>query len=352
MPVSRPSLSDLVSLVTSDVTSTVNIATGDSSAILPTSVLGVFCKAFAAAIHMLYFFAEWMSLQIFPDTAESDRLDEHAAVYNITREAATFAGGEIVVTGQAGVDIPLGTLFVANDGTQYESTAAGTTGAAIPISADTSGSTGNLASGQILSLVNPIAGADSTGTISAINLVAASDTETDSSLLARLLARIQEPPQGGALSDYVAWARSITGVTRAWPYSNWGGPGNVGLTFVMDDAANGPIPDTGTQAAVQSYINSVRPLTANVNVFLPTLLPINLTIHLSPSTTSLQAAVSSAIEAYIGEQGYPGSTLYLSKINEAIAAVSGIVDNSISSPTANISVGESQFATLGTITWD
>ena len=65
-------------------------------------------------------------------------------------------------------------------------------------------------------------------------LAAGSDAETDESLRARVLRRIQKPPQGGAGYDYVAWALEVPGVTRAWVYPAEMGLGTVTVRFVRD----------------------------------------------------------------------------------------------------------------------
>ena len=42
--------------------------------------------------------------------------------------------------------------------------------------------------------------------------------ETDAELLARLLAVLRQPPAGGNEFDFVAWAKSIDGVAKAYTY--------------------------------------------------------------------------------------------------------------------------------------
>ncbi|WP_332829400.1 baseplate J/gp47 family protein [Escherichia coli] len=42
-------------------------------------------------------------------------------------------------------------------------------------------------------------------------------------------------PGGGALHDYVIWAREVPGVSRAWAWDAWHGPGTVGLAWLYDD---------------------------------------------------------------------------------------------------------------------
>jgi len=183
------------------------------------------------------------------------------------------------------------------------------------------------------------------------SVTAGQDSELDPALLTRLLARIQTPPQGGALTDYVAWARTIAGVTRAWPYGGMFGPGTVGVTFVMDNTEGGPIPDGGTVYAVQAYINTVRPVTANVTVFAPTALPVDFTIHLVTSSTPVQEAIEAGLAAYISDAGTPGQTLLLTQISAIVAENSAGSDFVLSVPAANVVVGVSYMGTMGTVTW-
>ena len=60
------------------------------------------------------------------------------------------------------------------------------------------------------------------------------DTENDDDLRARILFRIHQPPMGGDADDYVAWALSVPGVTRAWAATEMG-IGTVTVRFMMDE---------------------------------------------------------------------------------------------------------------------
>jgi len=347
MPISRPTLQTLVNRSTTDIQG----AAGFSVPILPVSVLRVLAKLFAGAVHLLYGYIQYFSRQIFPDTAESAYLSEWASIWGITREAATYAQCVLTVTGVNTSDIPAGTLWINANGIEYASNAdatiAGST--AVAATATTSGSVGTPTVGDTPVLVNPVAGLDSAATVASVT--AGQDSELDPALLTRLLARIQTPPQGGALTDYVAWARTIAGVTRAWPYGGMFGPGTVGVTFVMDNTEGGPIPDGGTVYAVQAYINTVRPVTANVTVFAPTALPVDFTIHLVTSSTPVQEAIEAGLAAYISDAGTPGQTLLLTQISAIVAENSAGSDFVLSVPAANVVVGVSYMGTMGTVTW-
>jgi len=64
--------------------------------------------------------------------------------------------------------------------------------------------------------------------------------ETDAELLARLLQYIRQPPAGGTADDYEKWALEVDNVTNAYYYSEPGGAGTVGLTFIMGNKATYP----------------------------------------------------------------------------------------------------------------
>ena len=351
MPYNRPLLTDLQKRVSGDLQASLKL----SSPILKKSVLGVLANVFAGSVHSLYGFGEWLADQLFPDTAESAFLDRIAGIWGISRKPATFSGGNAVITGTNGAVVPSGTLYQDPNNNEYETTADITISngtVSVPVEADASGSAGNLPAGTVLNIVNPIAGIMSQAAVDSNGLNGGVDTETDDALRGRLITRIQNPPHGGDVQDYVMWALSVPGVTRAWAYANWMGVGTVGITFVMDNNAGSIIPNSNTINNVINYINSVRPLCVQVYVFPPTLLPVNFTIKTSPSTPAVQNAIASALQSYIAKNGFPGNTMYLSQIDAAISSAAGEVYNVLSSPSSDISVAPTQIAVFGGITWD
>lgn len=350
MPYTRPTLATINTRIDGDITASVST----TSPLLPRSVLRVLSKVFAAAIHLLYGFAQWMSRQIFPDTADAENLERWASVWDVSRVQATYASFNITVTGVDDSVIPTGTRWVSTDLIEYESatdaTISGGT-ATLEVTAVTPGEIGNVLDGQILNLTSPITGVVSEATVSSTP-VDGIDAETDESLLARLKARIQLPPHGGNKNDYVTWAKENPDyrVTRAWAYENWGGPGNVGVTFLMDAEVD-PVPPAPAIASVLAYINERRPLCATVAVFAPTPVTVDFTIALTPNTGAVKVAVQDALTAHLAEAGYPEATLYLSKLNEAISSALGEEDHVMSVPAANIVLAVNEFAQMGTITW-
>lgn len=350
MPYTRPTLATINTRIDGDITAAVST----TSPLLPRSVLRVLAKVFAAAIHLLYGYAQWMSRQIFPDTADADNLEKWCSVWNVSRVQATYAAFDITVTGVDDSIIPAGTRWVSTDRIEYESSIDATISsgtATVSVVSITPGEIGNVLDGQIINLTSPVSGVVSDATVSSTP-VDGIDAETDESLLARLRARIQMPPHGGSENDYVTWAKEnpMYRVTRAWAYENWGGPGNVGVTFLMDGEAD-PIPTAPAIASVAAYIATRRPLCATVDVFAPTPVVVDFTIALTPNTGAVKVAVQDALAAHLAEAGYPDATLYLSKINEAISSAAGEEDHVMTVPSANIVLDVDEFAQMGTITW-
>ena len=64
----------------------------------------------------------------------------------------------------------------------------------------------------------------------------------------------------------------------------------VGVVVAMPGPA---VPTSGELAAVDAYLQSVRPVTAQVITLAASLYPVNCTLHLNPSTASTQAGNAS-----------------------------------------------------------
>lgn len=347
MSFARPTLSEIVTRVRNDVVS--RLATDD---VLRRADAEVYSRVLAGVAHGLYGFIQWLSDQVIYDTAEAEFLERWCSIWGVPRKPAASATGTVTFTVQAGAIIPTGTLLQALDGVQYQTTADAVVtvpSATVPIAAVVAAEAGNRTAGQSLTLVSPVLGVQSTVTAGA--LVGGADVELDDALRARLLGRIQQPPQGGDASDYIAWALEVPGVTRAWCYPQELGAGTVTVRFVRDNDAS-MIPDAGEVAAVQSYIDGLRPVTALVTVVAPAANPLNFQIQgLVPATAAVQAAVQAELTDLLFREAVPGGTILLSHIRAAISAAAGETDYVLLSPTANVTNTTGNISTMGAITW-
>ena len=347
-----PALSDIITQIDSDIVS----RDPDGASLLPTDPQFIVGRALAGAVNGLYGYITQVAEDIPYDTASEDIFARWAGIWNVPRKLPTPTILTVAFTGgTTTVDIPVDTVLARSDGVQYETTAdleltggAGSTN----VTCLSVGSATNMTVGQTLTLAEGITGVTSTATVTAV-VQAGTDVETLDSWRGRLIARIQQPPMGGCLYDYVTWALQVPGVTRAWAYQGWQGQGTVGLTFMMDARAN-PIPQAADVTIMQNYVEPLRPAGCPVTYFAPTPVALNLTIHLNPNNATIQAAVQAQIQALITREAVPGGTLLLSHIWAAISAAAGSGENdfTMTSPTANVTVAAGSILVFGAITWD
>lgn len=392
MPYSRPTLSSLIQQVNGD------IQTGllGTDPLLRFSALQILGTALAGLANEQYGYTDFVAQQAVPFTATGEYLAAWAALKNIYREAATQAGastpGQITFPAAnttPALQIPAGTTITRGDGVQYVTTALATAlGGSIVVSAEAvadptglTGAFGNCAVGTVMTLGTSIAGITSTGSVTTA-FTGGADLESDTSLRARMLAAFQNPPQGGATSDYIEWALAINGVTRAWCNPNGFGAGTVVVYAMLDNAESGNngfpvgsngvatnewrgVQATGDQLTIANYIYALRPATALVYICAPTQNVVNFTISgasgFSTATKALIAATIQGIFVMYGNPIGPSSgnaapttsgTVDLSYIESAVGTISGTQGFVITTPSGNITGALGALPVLGTITWN
>jgi uncharacterized phage protein gp47/JayE len=304
----------------------------------PNSVLRVIGDAQAALAHDNDQHLAWLARMMMPDTAEAEYAERWAGVWLPQgRKPATAAYGVVTVTGASGATVPTGAELAttATDATglrrevRYEVvtgvTLAGASGT-VEVWALTPGAIGNLDEGASLAFVDVPDDIDGQATVAAPGLAGGADIETDTDLVARTIARIQQPAHGGAAHDYEQWALEVPGVTRAWAKSEMG-VGTVTLRFMMDDvrSAFGGIPQAEDLTLVAAYINGLRPVTvAEAYVLAPTAQALAITIdELVTDTPEVRANIALEIAEMLRARAVPGSTIFASWIREAVSAATG-----------------------------
>lgn len=350
MAFSRPTLAQLIERAQADIET--RLPGADAG--LRNAALNGISRTHSGAVHGLYGYQDWIARQVIYDTADAETLDRAASLWlTVPRKAATAATGPVTLTGTTGSIVPAGTRLAAGDSQELEVDAEVTlvVGAATAqVTALSAGQASNLAAGTALTLVSPVAGVNAQATVASGGLVGGADVETDADLLARLKARIQKAPHGGAKHDYVSWALEVPGVTRAWCYPKEMGIGTVTVRFVRDDDAS-IIPDAAEVAAVQTYIEERYPVAGDLFVVAPIPVGLDLTIHATPDTAAVRAAVQAELEDLLRREAEPGATILLSHIREAISIAAGETDHVLTSPVADVAHTTGQIAVMGTITW-
>ena len=381
MPLSLPSLASLRTQFRANFAA--RLAGFDAA--LQRSAAGVFSDMAAGGIFSGFRSLNWQSRQLFIDSAEAPYLDRRLANYGLTRIAGSTASGGVVFSGTAGIVIPAGTALIAagsltdsnGNALQFVTGAAGTIGGGgtvdIAVSASGPGSVGNLAAATPLTLVGAIAGVLPQAVVDGSGLSGGSNSESDASFRARGLARIQNPPQGGAGGDFWQWARNSGVPTRAWVYPLNRGVGSCDVTFTIDTRSN-PIPLSGDIATVQAAINAAAPVIGSYNVYAPTADALTINVHnMVPNTTANPAAVTAALVARCarvppGGASYgdgvtealttgalfplqtPG-TLYLSQIEAAIDSAASLLSYDLTLPSADVTFASGHLPATPTVTF-
>ncbi|MBO0718062.1 MAG: baseplate J/gp47 family protein, partial [Rhizobiales bacterium] len=266
MPWTTPTLRQVRQMVRDDITASVQ-----GASLVGNTVLRVVSDATAGLAALVLRYIDWLSLQLLPDTAETEWLDRQGQIWLVNadgskgRKSPTGSQGTVSFTGTPNVLIPEGTEMTGG-GVTYETlediTLPDTTlqpqnGT---VRAITTGSATNQVPGTVLTLNLPISGVDSSVTV--VDLRGGTDQETDDELRARVLQRIQQPPMGGDADDYVAWAEGIPSVTRAWCAPREMGMGTVTVRFMCDAlrADNQGFPTDQDVAVVYGYLDPLRPV--------------------------------------------------------------------------------------------
>jgi len=382
MPYTRPTLTQLQNQAAQDI----NANLPGADALLRFTNIGVVATIQAGMWHMLYGYVDWIALQSNPATATQEFLAAWASLKNVFRKPVSQAGGSITFAATGTQTIVAGSVINRGDGYAFAVNADATASAgsvtvlatAVPDPNGQVGAIGNGGAGTSYTLASGVAGVTSTSS-SSTAFTGGADIELDASLRARMLLAYQNPPHGGSKADYIEWALAVDGVTRAWCVPNFLGSGTVGVYVMFDNAealhggfpqgTNGVSADdegpggtprdvvaTGDQLTVaNAIIASGQPVTALVYVLGPVAAPQNFVISgLSSADVSTQAAISAAIDAVFLEYGQVSggeSTVNLSDIEVAIAAVPNTSGFVITSPVGDIVTAGGTIPTLGTITY-
>lgn len=348
MPWNRPTLTTLVAQREADLKG--RFPGAESG--LRRSVLSVIARVYAAGLHGLYGFLEYLAEQILVDQAEGDWLVRHSSIYEVPPKPAVAAAGDVSLTGVNTTVILAGAELQRRDGVRYATTEdAVITGgvAVVAVEAIEPGSAGNASEGVAVTLVSPIAGVTSAGAVAAGGITGGEDAEREPRLRARTLQRIRFTPQGGAPADYERWALECAGVTRAWVRKGWMGPGTVGVLFTYDDRPD-IIPTTPDIETVQAYLDLKAPVTATVYALAPQPVAWNPVITVTPDTPTIRAAVEAELKDLLVRSAAPGVDIPRTALDEAISIAPGEFDHELVDYD-DTPRGPGQISVLGAVDW-
>ena len=317
----------------------------------PNTVAGAISRVTDMALADVYFELGYLAAELMPDTA-IDTLDRHANTWGVPRLQPTAAIGNASFAGTVGAPIPAGLTFTAPSRAVVATAAAGTIGGGgtvvLPLVAAVAGSNGNQPGGTVLTIVSPLAGLNPQScTLDGFGLSAGTDIEPIEAWRARILRRIRAPAMGGAAADYTTWVNEVLSGTIVQPVPNGGGLGTVVVWITQGMTVASP----AEVALVQAYLDVVRPVTAAVTVLAASLVPVNVTLHLSPDTAAIRAAAINALALAFVQDAAIGGTVFVSRLDNAVSSSDGEYSHERSLPSADVVMSAGQLPVLGTVSF-
>lgn len=325
------------------------------------TVLWDLAQAYALDFETEYKSVDDFKTQFFLSTVtDTEMFDSKIADYGQTRKSATYATGEITLTGTTGITIAKGSL-IASDTAEYELLNAGTVpesgSITLPIQCTISGTVGNCSIGSINSFPLSITGIDSCYNNSSIsNAVDEEDIETART---RVQDVIQNPRTSGNKNDYKDWAEEVSAVGTARAIPRWNG---VNTVKVLVTDRNNSTATSDIISAVVENIESNRPVGANVTVESAKLKVVNVIITgLVIDTTENQTVeqtrlnIKDTLKEYINSVTLNETYISYSKCNSEVLASDGVgdfVSLTLNGTSGTLSLADDEIPSFGTVTID
>ncbi|WP_407545947.1 baseplate J/gp47 family protein [Vibrio parahaemolyticus] len=296
----QPEISELQARILTDIEGKI----GQKTPLLKKAAWRVLSWALAGVISILYKYINYRSLQMFVQTADEDGLTLWGDTYDVPRGKESAAKFNIVLVGTDGQVVKAGTQYTKNTTgyfyRQLETVTLSGGEAVATVVATQGGVTGNLSVGDFVSPVNPI-GIEKQASIVEI-LVTGTDAEEVEVWRSRILERIRNPPQGGALADYVQWAEEPTGIKRAFVEQIEAG--TVGVYCESSTEADGIPTETQLQEAEDSIRSAYRlPMTAALSVLPISRLTFDISVvDLQPNEGDMHTAIEGSLELFMKQR--------------------------------------------------
>lgn len=309
----------------------------------------------AGKYHQLYGDLNFLSRQIFPDTAEGKYRRAHWSD-RVPPNYASVATGPVTFSGVDGTPVPAGLLLTAQNGQTYyvDGRAVVVSGkVSATVKAQEPGADANLEAGSSLDIASAVPpGLASAAVVAAGGISGGVDAETDDAYLARVLNYIRTGARYGKPGDWAAWAQdSSASVSKAFEVKNFGPLGALLVQVIAGSQASG-VTQVGNLDAVADYISSVAPPII-FTVKTPELIALNPSIALldDEDTVANRTSVKSLLQQYLEVVAKPGCTITAGGLRDAFVDGTTITDATVNMVGGNKVCTVLQYPVLGDITW-
>ncbi|MGE6488522.1 baseplate J/gp47 family protein [Paenisporosarcina sp. NPDC076898] len=296
-----------------------------------------------------------LGLNVTADTPD-DFVDLKVSTQGITRKPSIQAIGQLTFTGEDGTLIPNGTRVRTDEVTAiyFLTTAEGVLSngtVTVPAIAEIGGANGNVHPNSAVVVLGDLTGVSSV--TNPVEFIGGTDREDNQPLLNRYYEKVRRPATSGNVYQYEQWAKEIPGVGDVKVYPIWNGAGTVKLVL-LDDAKTAP--DAAVISDATAYIESVRPIGADVTIVGATELPINVSATLTLTDSSTVEEVlplfNEGLVSYLQSIAFTGELIRYTRIASVLLEIPDIVDYSnllLNGATANITPTNDQVGVIGTV---
>lgn len=288
---------------------------------------------------------------MFLEDATNEYLDKKVYDFGIERKMGTVARGTIKVTGENGTHIPQNSEVISQGELSFftlEDAWINEGIALIEVEASDVGTEYNIIQNSIDKFVININGVESV--TNEKEFKEGTNVETDEELRERFFEVIRRPATSGNIYHYEQWAKEIDGINQARVKPLWNGNGTVKVIVSNDNS----IVDEEIVAKCQEYINTVKPIGADVTVITPTSLDINVTANIyienGYDATKAKLDFEENLKKYLSSCN---DTVVYTRVASCLGSVEGIKDYSelkLNGATSNISFDDEKLPKIKTIT--
>lgn len=302
-----------------------------------------------------YVLLKHLYANMFLDNLYSDDLDRRAKEYGIERKDGTKATGKVIIQALANTVVPTGFLVATGYGLNYLTTDElifEVNGSKeVNIIAEGIGTKYNVSINAINTIPVSFNGIASVN--NAVPTKGGTNIETDQQLLDRLLLRLRMPATSGNALHYKQWALEVAGIGDAKIFPLWDGPGTVKVVVI--DSNKQPV--TGSLITdVHDYIETVRPIGADVTVVSGTAKTINIkAVIILAEGYMLQSVIDSFkkdVEEYFKSIAFTLNYVSQAKIGTILLGTDGVIDYSelkLNNTSANILLADEEIPIIGTV---
>lgn len=330
---------------------------GEASGYLPSASCDLAARLYAAAVQIqgLYWQAQWLLDQSFPQTAGGEYLERHAQLRGISRSVATKAKGTIrfgvPVAVSGDLTVKEGTVCMTAGGVRFATTEtvvlkAGNLYVDAPAVALEAGKAGNVAAGTVSVMAAMPVGIKACTNPAAF--AGGDDAEDDEALRQRLLDSYRRLPNGANAAYYEQTALSFPGVAAAVAVGRPRGVGSVDLYVATESGT----PDTALLEELNAFLQEKREISVDLQVLAPVTAAVNISAVIQPAEgytfSEAQADADAALRAaFTGAM--LGKSATLAFLGNLLYDLDSVQNYRFISPSADLAGSPTVLPSLGTV---